>query len=176
MSKKLEDLFNLSSMKIDEVDDMAEMVDAEINEQNEMFADLGDAADKIDIALPTVHDLSVSDAEMDEIAKLARKHFDELMELGMSVESRFSSAIFQNAGMMLGHAINAKQTKLDKKLKMVELQLKKAALDQRERFAAKKASTLSPATGEVVDAETVVVDRNSLLQAMLNRAAPTTPQ
>jgi hypothetical protein len=49
------------------------------------------------------------------------------MDLGMNVDSRWASDIFGVASTMLGHAITAKTAKLNKKLKMVDLQLKKAA-------------------------------------------------
>lgn len=127
--------------------------------------ELDDAIDKIDAALPTVRDLEASDNEMDELAKLATEKFQDLMDLGMSVDSRFSGTIFQTAGTLLGHAITAKQAKLDKKLRMVDLQLKKAALDLR---AAKALAEEKPGEG-AVDGEGTVLDRNAIIQAVLNR-------
>jgi hypothetical protein len=88
--------------------------------------------DKIDAALPGVRGLEASDTEMDELADMAKHSYDELMTLGMNVEPRFASEIFNVAGTMLGHAITAKTAKLDKKLKMIDLQLKKARLDQQQ--------------------------------------------
>jgi hypothetical protein len=67
---------------------------------------------------------------MDELAVLATASYRDLMDLGMQVDSRFASEIFSVASNMLGHAITAKTAKLDKKLKMIDLQLKKARLDQ----------------------------------------------
>jgi len=61
---------------------------------------------------------------MDGLADLATSSYKDLMDLGMQVDSRFSSEIFNVAGTMLGHAIIAKTAKLNKKLKMIELQLK----------------------------------------------------
>jgi hypothetical protein len=52
------------------------------------------------------------------------------MDLGMNVEARYSGRIFEVAGGMLKNAIDAKAAKIDKKLKMIELQLKKQKLDQ----------------------------------------------
>ena len=127
--------------------------------------ELDDAIDKIDAALPTVRDLEASDNEMDELAKLATEKFQDLMDLGMSVDSRFSGTIFQTAGTLLGHEITAKQAKLDKKLRMVDLQLKKAALDLR---AAKALAEEKPGEG-AVDGEGTVLDRNAIIQAVLNR-------
>ena len=132
MSKKLEDLFNLPST--DNVPVTDEQLH-QIEEDKQSLAEVDEAIDKIDAALPTVRDLEASDKEMDELAKLAQDNFTNLMDLGMSVDSRFSGTIFQTAGTLLGHAITAKQAKLDKKLKMVDLQLKKAAHDFKEQQA-----------------------------------------
>ena len=68
---------------------------------------------------------------MDELASLATTSYKDLFDLGMQVDSRYSSEIFSVASTLLGHAITAKTAKLNKKLKMIELQLKKAALDQK---------------------------------------------
>ena len=48
----------------------------------------------------------------------------------MNVEVRYSSRIFEVASSMLGHAITAKSNKLEKKLKAVDLQLKKYKIDK----------------------------------------------
>lgn len=119
------------------------------------------AIDKIDAALPLVHDLdATSDRELDELSDLAQRHFEDLMSLGMNVEARYSGVIFQTAGALLGHAITAKTAKIDRKLRTVDLQLKKARLDQ---AAAKKAeSEEAPLEGRGQ-----VLDRNALIQEIL---------
>jgi hypothetical protein len=66
---------------------------------------------------------------MDELATKATETFDDLMDLGMQVDSRYASEIFAVAGAMLGHALTAKTAKMNKKLKMIQLQLQKAKLD-----------------------------------------------
>ena len=53
------------------------------------------------------------------------------MDLGMNVDSRYSGRIFEVASTMLRNAIDAKSNKIDKKLKMVELQLKKMKIDKK---------------------------------------------
>ena len=82
--------------------------------------------EKVENALPQVKGLDASDNELDEISKLAVESFHDLSNLGMQVDSRFASEIFNSAGTMLGHAITAKTAKINKKLKMIDLQLKKA--------------------------------------------------
>lgn len=98
---------------------------------------------------------------MDALASLAQDKFEDLMDLGMNVEARYAGAIFQTAGVLLGHAITAKQAKLDKKLRMVDLQLKKLRIDQVSR---KEGTAEAP-----IDGQGVVVDRNTLLREILGK-------
>jgi len=125
MTKKLEELFDLPPNDNPEPEDPPT-----VEETRTYIAEIDDAIDKIDAALPGVRDLSASDNEMDDLAKKATDSFDELMTLGMNVDSRFAAEIFGVAGTMLGHALTAKTAKLNKKLKVIDLQLKKARLDQ----------------------------------------------
>lgn len=155
MTKKLEALFDLPPLPDDEPAPNFE-------EQRSAIQAIDTAIDKIDAALPTVRDLEAADTEMDELATLARDKFDDLMDLGMNVEPRYAGVIFQTAGVLLGHAITAKQAKLDKKLRMVDLQLKKARLDQ---TAAKNGE--APAA---VDGQGIVLDRNALLAQILGNS------
>ena len=48
----------------------------------------------------------------------------------MNIDSRYASEIFAVAGTMLGHALTAKTAKMNKKLKMIDLQMKKLKLAQ----------------------------------------------
>jgi hypothetical protein len=156
MTKKLEELFNLSS-----VDATPEEAEQAIAENRELITEVDLAIDKIDAALPTVRDLDTADSELDELATLAKSKAEDLIDLGMNVEPRFSGVILQTAGVMLGHAITAKTAKLDKKLKMVQLQLAKAKLDHQIR---KDAGTPQE---QAIEAEGMVLDRNDLLKHIL---------
>jgi hypothetical protein len=158
MTKKLEQLFDLPPASEDS--DTMENIDHLRN--NIQQIDI--AIDKIDAALPSVRDLEAADSEMDELATLAKDKFGDLMDLGMNVEPRYAGVIFQTAGMLLGHAITAKQAKLDKKLRMVDLQLKKARLDQ---VAAKEAANSGALP--VLEGQGVVLDRNALIAQILGK-------
>jgi hypothetical protein len=158
MTKKLEELFNLPSA--DATPEEAEQV---IEENRDIITEVNLAIDKIDAALPTVHNLDTGDTELDELAQLAQSKAEDLIDLGMNVEPRFSGVILQTAGVMLGHAITAKTAKLDKKLKMVQLQLAKAKLDHQI-----KKDTKDPVE-EAIDGQGVVLDRNELLKQILNK-------
>jgi hypothetical protein len=113
--------------------------------------------DKISAALPMVQGLGeMADKELNEVADKAMQAYEDLMDLGMNVESRYSGRVFEVAGNMLKTSLDAKVAKLDKKLKMVELQLKKEKLDQED----------SSPTGIVNGEGYVVTDRNSLLERL----------
>lgn len=159
MTKKLEELFNLPDQEEDEPP--VETVDVKelFAESQQQLANATELIDRIDQALPQVRDLDSADTELDELSNLARDKFEDLMNLGMNVEARFSGQILQTAGVLLGHAITAKQAKIDKKLKTIDLQLKKLRLDQ---TAAKQESGPKP-----IDGQAVVVDRNALLKQIL---------
>lgn len=125
MTRKLEELFDLPPTEQDIVQSLPD-----IAANRTAIVALDTAIDKIDAALPAVRGLDATDSEMDSLAELATSSYKDLMDLGMQVDSRFASEIFSVASNMLGHAITAKTAKLDKKLKMIDLQLKKARLDQ----------------------------------------------
>ena len=159
MTKKLEELFNLPPAE----DLTPESAETTIEENREIIKAVDSAIDKIDAALPFVDSLDISDKELDELSDLAKEKFNDLIDLGMNVEARFSGHILATAGTLLGHAITAKQAKLDKKLRMVDLQLKKARLDQQA------SKTDGDKIIEAEDGRAVVLDRNELLKQILGK-------
>jgi len=162
MTKKLEELFNLPPEEDTENND-TESTEAKktIEEHSAIIKDVDAAIDKIDAALPGVRDLDASDQELDELSALAKEKFQDLIDLGMNVEARYSGHILATAGTLLGHAITAKEAKLRKKLQMVDLQLKKARLDHQTK------ETDGDKLLNAEDGQGVVVDRNELLKQIL---------
>lgn len=172
MTRKLEELFNMN----DEDDEMPTLSSPILpppptSDMNEL--DMPDEPPrpnqntldtilKIEEALPQVKGLESSDAEMDDLAGLAKEAFNNLMDLGMQCEARHASEIFNSASAMLGHAITAKTAKVNKKLKMIDLQLKKAALDQKLNVQSAKvnpnnpAESLSLGTGQIIDRDDLI--------------------
>ena len=126
MTRKLEELFDLPPSGCESNTTEPSSIPTTQIALQELDATI----DKIDQALPAVKGLDASDSEMDELASKAQETFDNLMDLGFNVDSRYASEIFAVAGTMLGHALTAKTAKLNKKLKMVELQMKKIKLDR----------------------------------------------
>lgn len=155
MTRKLEELFDLPPTE----QDVDTSVPA-IPENREKLAAIDDAIDKIDSALPAVRGLDATDQEMDELAALATSSYKDLLDLGFQVDSRFASEIFGVASNMLGHAITAKTAKLDKKLKMIDLQLKKARLDQQAAAKENDEEVIPTAQG-------MVLSRNDLLERII---------
>jgi hypothetical protein len=152
MTKRLEDLLNLPETEQQLVEPVAvPQPTIDLQEKLEEF-------DKISSALPRVKGLGdMADLELDALAQKAEQAFDDLIDLGMNVEARYSSRMFEVAANMMNAAINAKSAKIDKKLKMVDLQLKKLAIDKKH------------GEGETVQGEGyIIADRNSILEKLKN--------
>jgi hypothetical protein len=175
MTKKLEDILNLPNVK-----EAFKKVDkSEKDKKLKETANGGTAPknldpqtqknlqksyaefDKIAASLPQVKGLGeLSDLELDKLAMEAEESYKNLMDLGMNVDSRYSGRIFEVASSMLRNAIDAKGSKIDKKLKMVELQLKKLKLDKDG----------SDDNNEAIDSEgTIITDRNELMRKLMRK-------
>jgi hypothetical protein len=164
MTRKLEELFELPPAEDTPEADAGALPVEDLRSQLQTL-DLN--IDKIDQALPGVRGLEANDEEMDGLADLAKSSYNDLMDLGMQVDSRFASEIFGVASNMLGHAITAKTAKMDKKLKMIDLQLKKMRLDQQQAVLDAKAAEGS---GESMQtAQGMVLSRNDLLERLLSK-------
>ena len=160
MTKKLSELFDLPDLENTEAVAPGEALKT-ITENQDAIQLIDDAIDKIDSALPMVKDLSATDQELDELSNLAKDKFNDLMDLGMNMDPRFAGVVLQSASTLLGHAITAKTAKIDKKLKMVQLQLQKARLDH-------QISKENP-EGKPVEGQGIVLDRNALLEQILQK-------
>ena len=157
MTKKLQELFELPESVVGDLAKPEEL-DRELITQ-EAYSNL----EKIENALPQVRGLDASDTEMDELASLATNSYKDLVDLGMQVDSRFASEIFNAASSMLGHAITAKTAKINKKLKMIDLQLKKAQLDQKNASKVEELDNTPLGEGKSLD-------RNELLKMLATKS------
>ena len=165
MTRKLEELFELPPAEDAPEVDAGAPAAQDLRSQLQI---LDENIDKVDAALPGVRGLESSDEEMDGLAELAKDSYKDLMDLGMQVDSRFASEIFSVASNMLGHAITAKTAKMDKKLKMIDLQLKKMRLDQQQSVIDAKAADAGG--GEAMQtAQGMVLSRNDLLERLLSK-------
>ncbi len=146
MTKNLENFFNLPSAETEELS-QAELVES-LKELEE-----------IDDKMKSVVDLTSSDQEMDDIAKQAMETFKDLMDLGMNIDARAAAPIFEAATKLMGHAVTAKSSKIDKKLKLLDLELKKRRLDH--QIAQDIGNSDEPSD---VEGTGRILDRNELLR------------
>jgi len=157
MTKKLEEVLNLPESKKIVNEEEKKQVKADLAQP--FLRDMSEY-DKISAALPQVKGLGdLGDAELDELAQKAKDAYEDIMDLGMNVEARYSGRLFEVAASMLGHAIQAKTAKLDKKLKMIDLQIKKQKLDQ---------DSSSDDSVTIQGDGVIITDRNSLLEKLKN--------
>ena len=155
MTKKLEELLNIAPAdeKITPLPKVSPAPTISLEEKLEEF-------DKIAAALPRVKGLGdISDLELDKLAQKAEDAYDDIMDLAMQVEPRYSARMFEVATNMLNSAITAKTNKIEKKLKMVDLQLKKLAIDKKHS---------EKANDEVQGEGYILTDRNSILEKLKN--------
>jgi len=163
MTKKLEELLNLPDSKEiidqDKNDSKKEDKKTALIEHEETQRNIAEL-DKISAALPQVKGLGeMADKELNEVASKSMQAYEDLMDLGMNVESRYSGRVFEVAGNMLKTNLDAKVAKLDKKLKMVELQLKK---EKQDKDGGGSEDNIVSGEGYVVS------DRNSLIEKLKN--------
>jgi hypothetical protein len=160
MTKKLEELFNLEESK-----PAKETPPVEVKADHTEVRSLDDsykAVAEITRSLPQIKELDeLNDHELDNLASKAEQAYDDLMDLGMNVEVRYSGRIFEVAGTMLGHAITAKSNKIEKKLKAIDMQMKKYKID--------KDNNEDP--NDVINgAGYVVLDRNEMIKKLGGKA------
>jgi hypothetical protein len=172
MTRKLEDILNLPNVKeafakVDDKEKSREEKDKPTIPKNvdpqtaKALEKTYQEFDKIAASLPQVKGLGdLSDLELDKLAMEAEDSYKNLMDLGMNVDSRYSGRIFEVASSMLRNAIDAKSQKIDKKLKIVELQLKKLKIDKDG----------SDDGSEPVESEGMIIsDRNELMKKLLKK-------
>lgn len=126
MTRKLEEELGLPHIDDMEVPEDFEKFEAESAELVESLS----TAEKIDYALTAVTGVDKHDAEMDEISVKAIRSHDELIELGKNTPPGQTGRVYEVAGQMLKYALDARNSKADRKIKMLELQLKKLKIEK----------------------------------------------
>jgi hypothetical protein len=154
MTKKLEDLFNLETKESGAPEKVEKPKPEEVTSIDKSYK----AVAEITKSLPQIQELNdIDEAELDNLASKAEAAYDDLMDLGMNVEVRYAGRIFEVAGTMLSHAITAKTNKIEKKLKAVDLQLKKLKMDK----------DTPEEDGQLLNGEGyIITDRNELLKKL----------
>ena len=170
MTKKLEEELNLPDLEEllpeQEEEKLKEPTTEEAKQEIATIEKEMSMVDRANIALPTVEGLEQLDREMDEYATTAMETFEDLVDLGKNVEDRHAAPIFDSAAKMISAALQAKQGKLDKKLKMLELQMRKAKIDQdQEKINISKGIEGDPEALEGI----IVGDRTSMLEDIMKK-------
>jgi len=103
-------------------------------------------------------DVDMHDEEMDEISEMAVSAHKDLLELGMNVDTRTAGEILGTSATMLKIAMDARNSKMDKKLKLIKLQMDKMKMDH----------ALSKEQDTPVDGGALSMDRNELIAQIQN--------
>lgn len=157
--KKMEDFFNLPPLEKTVVEEPAVKSREQLMiEAREIYSSLT-TAERINHALPTVMGLDEHDNEMDVIWKKAMSTFEDLMALGGNVPDMHAGKIFEVGAQMLKIALEARNAKTERKLKMIDLQLKKVRSEQID---------LDQGNGEKRNSTGVEFDRNELLKHIVD--------
>ena len=163
MTKKLEETFNITPAEeepVEEVEEETPTIEESTELTNILYSELK-TTEKIDSALPLVQDLNQHDKEMDDIHQKALDAFNDLVQLGMNVEVHAGAKLLETANQMLKTAMEAKDSKVDRKLKMINLQLQKAKLDHNVKKSL-------PEGSELESDGAITIDRNELLKRIDN--------
>jgi len=160
MTKKMEDFFNLPPTEEPAVEEALPTKSREqLVIEATAISNALTTAEKIDFALPIVVGLESHDNEMDDVAKRAMAKFEDLCDLGGNVPDMHAGKIFEVAAQFLKIAADSKISKADKKLKMIELQLRKVRAEQID---------LDQGNGERKLAGGGEFDRNELLKYIVS--------
>lgn len=158
MTQKLEALFELpvkedETSKPDVVDSMKETM--EKLKQQTMALTL---SSKIDNSFSNVSELEKHEREMDLIAEDAIETYGNLIDMAMNVEAQYTARLMEVAAQMMRNAMDARQLKMNAKLRQLELQLKKLQSD-RNAGKAENPGEETPVVGQLLD-------RNELLKKL----------
>lgn len=159
MTKRIEEMLNLDSKEVNK--NLPKQVNEEIMAKAievKSVEESYNAMASITKSLPQIKELNdLGDSDLDGLADKAEQAYDDLMDLGMNVEVRYAGRIFEVAGTMMKNAIDAKAAKIDKKLKAIDLQLKKYKIDK---------ETEEPSNGLINGEGYIITDRNELLKKL----------
>lgn len=124
--KKLEEVLNLPPMEKnfqEQEDDSSETSLAEL--ENSLVT----VEEKVEAALTAVSELNEHDSEMDRIAREAMESYEEFKQFGMNSSDVHAAKILDSATAMLKTALEARNSKAERRMKTLDLQMKKMRLD-----------------------------------------------
>ena len=158
MTKKLEDLFNLpENTKIPKPKVTRTAKKTLAQDEEERDNAFGQMQEIIKGNHSKMDQFGVkSDIELDEIAQNAMDTYNQLIELGANVDSRYSARIFEVAGSFLKISLDAKTAKVNKVLRSAELEIRQGKTQG------------GMGGNHTIGVDHVVSDRNSLLEKLRN--------
>lgn len=118
--EKLEEILDLPSLH---ADNTIQPTEDDMQAALERARELENQVSKID-------GFDKHDDEMDELANMAIQSHKDLQDLGMNVEVKYAGEIFSSSSQMLKIAVDAKNLKVEKKLRLLRLQLDKMRIDK----------------------------------------------
>lgn len=155
--KKLEELLDLPPMPPAEVEEDST---PELSPEETSLITL---EEKVENALTVVSDLNVHDAEMDRIAREALESYEEFKQFGLNSSDVHAGKILDSATAMLKTALEARNSKAERRMKTLDLQLKKMRLDLQRMKEGDKPGDLNSQGGEF--------DRNHLLKLLADNGS-----
>lgn len=149
MTTKLDELFNLPPAG-DEflAEELVENNPVQIIQVNTSMNE------RVTDALRYVNTIDESDLELDDIAKKALATYSDLCMLGGSIQDSQAGKIYEAAAQMLSIALDARNHKANRKLRTIDLQLRKLKIDY----------TYTPGAPGMSGNNGVEFDRNELLK------------
>jgi hypothetical protein len=155
---KLEETFNIPDT-IEEIEEKANQLSDAFSDDPDTDLDIlvQEFAKSTQLDFVDMNDLAKYDREMDEVSEKTLREFEDLMILGKDVETRHAGEIFSAAAQMAKLTLDARSNKMNAKLKMAELAIRKKRNDLLEQ---KQNGTKD----QDDDIEGEVLDRDALLQ------------
>lgn len=163
MTKRLEEVFNFAEPT--EIDAEAVPTDSSVAAEASVVS-IQASSDKVDLALSQVSGLNEHESDMNDIAKTAMDAYKDLWDISQNIHDAHVGKVLEVAQGMLKTALEAQEAKSQRKLKMVELQIKKARLDWEMTTKGKSADN---------GPDGVFFDRNELIATLLQNRKSENP-
>ena len=136
--------------------DLNNLVNTEITPTPQEISDAFEKAKDLESQFEKIDGFDQHDKEMDEISEKAMTSHIDLMELGMNVEVKHAGEIFAVSAQMLKIAADVRNNKVEKKLKLLRLQIDKMRIDKMTKSD----------DSNVLDGNAMTLDRNEILKQL----------
>jgi hypothetical protein len=148
----------LNQLKVNEEQKLLAEQEAkhQMPETAEAFTKILENNDKIEKALDIDRAFTEHDQEMNEIKDTALKTHRDMIDLAFNIDPKNAGEIMSAGVQMLKVALDASNSKVERRLKTIKLQLDKRRLDQSE-----------PAKEGIIQSEgNLLIDRNEVLKRL----------